>query len=124
MTEEEIFKVGEFLEHSGMSEDQIDSYFEHAGVKGMKWGVRKQKRLDRLNRVAAGQGNRRDRANVRLTEISSKNYVKNKGLEGAARSKASRMSARRDRILRGEATAKDLIAHYGGDRLWDSGKNV
>lgn len=40
-----IDQIGEFLEHQGLSDEAIDEYFVHAGVPGMKWGVRKQQRL-------------------------------------------------------------------------------
>lgn len=36
-----IDEVGSFLEHSGMTDEMIDTFFEHHGVKGMKWGQRK-----------------------------------------------------------------------------------
>ena len=38
---ESIDDVGRFLEHRGMSDEAIDTYFEHHGVKGMRWGQRK-----------------------------------------------------------------------------------
>lgn len=38
-----IDQIGMFLEHQGLSDATIDDFFEHHGVKGQKWGVRKQK---------------------------------------------------------------------------------
>lgn len=44
LTASEIDLIGHALEHSGMTDDEIDEYFlEHTGVKGMKWGVRRSK---------------------------------------------------------------------------------
>lgn len=37
-----------------MSDQQIDDILEHFGIKGMRWGVRNQKSLDRVSRVARG----------------------------------------------------------------------
>lgn len=60
MNADELDKVGLALEHSGMSDDEIDSYFlEHFGVKGMKWGVRRQ--VSRSER-SAGRKELRDTA--------------------------------------------------------------
>lgn len=39
-----ITDIGKYLEHQGWSDDQIDEYLAHFGVKGMKWGVRRQKK--------------------------------------------------------------------------------
>lgn len=38
-----VDEIGMFLEHQGMSDEFIDQFFEHHGVKGQKWGVRRQK---------------------------------------------------------------------------------
>lgn len=38
-----IDQIGLFLEHQGLSDEAIDDFFEHHGVKGQKWGVRKAK---------------------------------------------------------------------------------
>jgi hypothetical protein len=43
-SEEEIDDIGSMLEANGMTHEQIDRYFEHSGVPGMKWGVRREKR--------------------------------------------------------------------------------
>jgi hypothetical protein len=41
----DIDQVGEYLESQGLDDAQIDAYFEHSGVRGMHWGVRKQKKM-------------------------------------------------------------------------------
>ena len=41
-SDEEIDVVGAMLEEKGLSHSEIDAFFEHAGVKGMKWGVRRK----------------------------------------------------------------------------------
>lgn len=42
-TDEEINTIGNILEDEGLSHSEIDAYFEHHGVKGQKWGLRKGK---------------------------------------------------------------------------------
>jgi hypothetical protein len=42
-----------------MSDQQVDEFFEHFGIKGMHWGIRNQQRLDRVSRVARGTDHRR-----------------------------------------------------------------
>lgn len=37
-----VDEIGTYLEHVGYSDDQIDEFLEHFGVKGMRWGVKKQ----------------------------------------------------------------------------------
>lgn len=62
MTHEKLDDIGFMLEEKGMSHSQIDTYFlQHHGVKGMKWGVRRnnaltthQRRLRNINRVHRG----------------------------------------------------------------------
>lgn len=50
MTDEEIDELGFMLEDKGMSHADIDAYFEHAGKKGMKWGVRRGKTTTGMSR--------------------------------------------------------------------------
>ena len=49
-----IDEVGEFLEHNGLTDEEIDAYFEHHGVKGQKWGTRKQRVATKVVAAAAG----------------------------------------------------------------------
>lgn len=34
-------QIGEYLEHQGATDEEIDDFLEHFGVKGMQWGVRR-----------------------------------------------------------------------------------
>lgn len=94
----------------------------HYGVKGMKWGVRRENRLNRARRVASGTASRREKFAFSLTDTSKSSVKRNKDLKGAAASRVRELEARKARIQKGEARVKDLIALYGGDRLWISGK--
>lgn len=46
MNEDQIDLIGTMLEDKGLSHSEIDDFFEHSGVKGMKWGVRKAAKKD------------------------------------------------------------------------------
>lgn len=70
LTDEAIYEIGMDLELAGFSHSEIDVYFEHHGVKGQKWGVRRQQRntsryqtntVDRIRKVAEGKGNLTDK---------------------------------------------------------------
>lgn len=39
-----IDEVGEYLEHEGLDDEEIDSVLAHFGVPGQKWGVRRAKK--------------------------------------------------------------------------------
>lgn len=62
-TEIDIDELGEFLEHQGLTDDQIDDYFlAHYGVKGQKWGVRRANSRDaRSARLKSGTATKKDR---------------------------------------------------------------
>lgn len=48
LTDEEIEIIGVTLEGGGFTHAEIDEYFEHSGVRGMKWGVRRQLNKQRV----------------------------------------------------------------------------
>lgn len=69
-TDEQIDEIGTMLEDKGLTHSEIDAYFEHRGVKGMKWGVRRQQKrtanyqkriIDPQRRVASGKGTLADK---------------------------------------------------------------
>lgn len=97
-------------------------FLEHFGTKGMKWGVRKERRLDRAKRVASGNAGRADVARFIMTDTSKASVKRNKGIQGAAASRVRELEGRKARIEMGRATVKDYLALHGGDRLWITGK--
>jgi hypothetical protein len=34
-------QIGEYLEHRGATDEEIEDFLEHFGMRGMRWGVRK-----------------------------------------------------------------------------------
>lgn len=67
-----------------MTQLTSNDYLAHFGVKGMRWGVRRERRLQRANRVASGTASKRDRIGFSLTDTSNASVIRNKGLQGAA----------------------------------------
>lgn len=37
----DVDEIGDFLEQQGFSDESIDDYLEHFGIKGQRWGVRR-----------------------------------------------------------------------------------
>lgn len=92
--------------------DIVGEFLAHYGVKGMKWGVRRQRRVERARRVANRQGSLRDKAstayNVRTTDLLAR-----RSFSGAADRYATREENREARFQAGEATARDILARFG-----------
>jgi hypothetical protein len=94
--------------------DQI----EHAGIKGMKWGVRRERRIERLARggVKGGSAISRVRAAGRIGPVD---FVRGRGVRGGSARKAVRVQGQLDRFKRGEASAVDIIKRYGSTHARD-----
>lgn len=68
--------LGEFLEHSGFSDDQIDDYFlEHHGVKGMRWGQRRSHPAS-LQRRTSPMERKQGRQEVRDVAKSAREIIR------------------------------------------------
>lgn len=66
------------------------AHLEHVGVKGMKWGVRNERKTAQAHKVAAGKGNVGDKLAV-ANRASGTDLVRAKGsLKGAAKIQAAR----------------------------------
>jgi hypothetical protein len=98
-----------------------EDLLEHHGIKGMRWGVRREGRISRLERVGSGKGSTGDKLRVGLTEVSGLSRMRNNGLRGAAANKAANMRTRDARVASGHATVMDHLSRHGGDRIFDSG---
>jgi hypothetical protein len=72
----DVDEIGTYLEHKGLNNDQIDSFFAHYGVPGMRWGTRRANRID--PRSQAG----RERQYIKDTERAVK--TKRRVATGAA----------------------------------------
>jgi hypothetical protein len=98
-----------------------DVYLAHHGVKGMKWGVRRQRRIDRISRAGQPGSTKASRARTLLstTPTGPVDLVKGRGLRGGAARKATRIQSRTDRLAAGEGRVRDVLMHIGGTRLSD-----
>ena len=96
--------------------NEVDLMLAHAGVKGMKWGVRRDRRVQRLANAGIEGSSKasRARASSELSVLDLK-----KGVEGGARERAIRQKDRNERVRTGKGSTKDLLAYYGGTKLED-----
>lgn len=97
----------------------LDEALVHFGVKGMRWGVRKNNQLDRritrAKKVASGKANFREKATFVTTDTSQAALAKNRGVKGAARSRAAQLEARKARIDSGKNSVLDVLKDFGND---------
>jgi len=95
-------------------------YLEHFGVKGMQWGVRRQRREARLRNVARGKVGLAGKAAPVLgylggvaPRLGPIDLIKGRGIRGAAQRKSIREAARSKRFKSGKAKVGDYLVRYG-----------
>lgn len=121
MTNEEI---GDMLEHAGMSNEQIDAYFEHHGVKGMHWGRRGtnrvQKQIDITRRVAAGKGSNIDKVRLGLT-TNFGDIIQNKSVnvQKTAKSRLANGAKLQAKVNNGQKKATNVLLTAQGIKIKD-----
>jgi hypothetical protein len=112
-------QIGEYLEHQGATDDEIDEFLEHFGVKGMKWGVRRDNRANNFKKVGK-TNNATTSAKLRAyTHLGPIDFIKGGGLKGGAARKGDRLLDRNKRIRNGEAGAMDMLKYWGGTKYQD-----
>lgn len=119
-TDEELNEIGWALEDGGFTHSEIDEWFEHAGIKGMKWGVRRQRRASAFERAAVPGGPKLAKVNVGLGKIGPTDWHKGgRTVTGAAARKSQRLNERQKRVDAGKMTTRDIIARYGATHVSD-----
>lgn len=101
-----------------IADEEVEDFLEHFGIRGMKWGVRRERRnqaLARASRPGAGIATK-----VRaFREENIIDLVKGRGIRGGARIRRARLSGRAARIKAGKGSARDIIVHFGSTRVVD-----
>ena len=130
MTDDEIYELGMLLEGKGLSHSEIDDFLEHQGVKGMKWGVRRSKKV---TGVARRDGAQIDRNNSLINEIakarSGEKYKRQVKVIGKIIGKEQQnknwdklvgtKQAQNARILAGQKTISDRLEVVGNINAFD-----
>lgn len=93
-------------------------FLEHYGVKGMQWGVRRNRRANSLVKVGAGKGGKSEKVRAALT-VGPIDLIKGRGLKGGAGRKGMRQLQRNARVKAGEASVSDKLKYYGGSKYQD-----
>ena len=118
-----------------------EDYVEHYGVKGMKWGVRKQQRAHKMKRTATQKQKNKARAaagqktpkgqkvgplerlrtfgDTALTPTTIKDIATTGSLNVAQIRKAERIQDRIARREKGKASVSDNLAYYANFRAQD-----
>lgn len=106
------------LELRTITDEDIDKFLEHFGVKGQQWGVRRYNRAQARVNVGKGKGTtgQKLRSYANLGPID---LIKGGGLRGGAARKGARQISRNDRVRAGESSVRDKLAYYGGTRYQD-----
>jgi hypothetical protein len=122
-TDEEILNIGFSLEEAGLTHSEIDSCLEHAGVRGMKWGVRKGKSKTGMTRRSGAVIDRNLRTINRIERARSGNglrykaaakvgrlYVKKEMQQENWKYSLNQLKSQNARIKSGKETSLELIA--------------
>jgi len=99
-----------------VTDQEVDEFIEHFGIKGMRWGVRNQQNLERVNRVARG---------TELRKVRNRRIVKRVAIVGgtvAATALVSTILARRGMIS--VSKANQLGSAKAAKALMDVHKHV
>ena len=134
MNESDIQMFGTMLEQKGLTHAEIDVWFEHQGVKGMKWGVRRaearaekgpdrfgnrhnksaQRRVDRVSRVASGTASKGDKARALLLDVPLQDIITEGGLRGGAANALDRSKRVQNKVNVGKKNVTDILNRIGG----------
>ena len=101
--------------------ESTDTYLEHFGKKGMRWGVRRDNRASNLKAVGKVGGKTTFGQKVRAyTQVGPITLSRSGGsFKKGAAIKGERSLALNKRVQSGKASAGDMINYYGGTRHAD-----
>lgn len=115
----EIDQFALMLSEKGFSHSQIDEkVIEHFGVAGMRWGVRRERRIQALRR--AGKKGAPGISKVRSAgHLGPIDFLRGGGITGGSRRKAVRLANRASRVRQGKATTLDHLKNFGTAHVSD-----
>lgn len=94
------------------------SYIEHFGTKGMKWGVRRDRRVNNYRLVSKGGGNVGNKVRA-YGDLGPIDLVKGRGFRGGSARKAERIANSTKNIRAGKAGARDILTRIANLRYQD-----
>jgi hypothetical protein len=97
---------------------EVEEFLEHFGIKGMRWGVRRQRRNQALARAAKGNAGVLTKVRA-FREENIIDLVKGRGIRGGAKIREKRLRERIQRLKAGKGSARDIVVHYGSTRMVD-----
>jgi hypothetical protein len=104
-----------------------EDFIAHAGVKGMKWGIRRKRRLEVYKRASKKGGPLISKVRA-ASSLGVVDLVKGRGITGGSKRKFARLAKRNTSIRNGQASVLDKLKYYGSTRVSDlipvKGKNV
>lgn len=99
-----------------------EDYILHAGVKGMKWGVRRERRAERTRLASEPNASRALTFNQAVTDnwvLQTSYAIKNRSIKEGRKEYAEASRKRNELVKSGEASVSDRIRYYGSTRLED-----
>lgn len=115
-------------------QEDVD-FLAHFGVKGMKWGVRKdtdsgggapkrdfgsrnnkqvQRRVDKTRKIASGKASLSEKTMAALFNIPVRDIINEQSLRGAAQTALDREQRIQRKITEGKKRTTDVIARLNG----------
>ena len=91
----------------------------HSGVPGMKWGVRRERRQQALERAGTKGGPISSRIRGATGRLGPVDFIRGRGIQKGLQRKAVRVRGQLDRKAAGKSTAMDLVKRFGSTRITD-----
>lgn len=99
-------------------DQEVEDILEHFGVRGQKWGVRRERRANLLVKVGEGKATRIEKIRAGAT-TSALDLYRGKGFKGGAAIRGARTISRNARVKSGESSVRDKLVYYGGTKYQD-----
>lgn len=95
----------------------------HFGMKGMKWGVRKERHRQRYHAIAAGKATLMDKVKFGLDTNIIELAVNKGNAKKAAAGRAAVLDAQKKRVESGNANIWDKLDRILNTPVWDLARN-